>query len=206
MSIYFIQPEELIGTNRYKIGCSHSETINRIISYKKGSRVLYSSIVNKPFKLEKIIKEKFKNNFKLIAGKEFFEGNEILMLKLFKELVDNYSIKKITEPTKSTNKSKQSKTLKTNICKNCSPNIKNNIINMIIEYKLKGFTPYTYLEIFNIYILNNPDKYNNTIIYKLRKYILEMYMYIDWQVNNQPEYVTWKIYSDWTELQYYKKI
>ena len=76
MSIYLIQPEELIGTNRFKIGCSKSDKINRVLSYKKGSRVLYSSIINKPFELEKIIKNEFNNHFELIGGKEFFEGNE----------------------------------------------------------------------------------------------------------------------------------
>ena len=31
---------------------------------------------NEPYKLERKIKDEFKKKFKLVAGKEYFEGNE----------------------------------------------------------------------------------------------------------------------------------
>ena len=39
--IYFIQPKELIDTNRYKIGCSSKNTTERLKSYRKGSRLIF---------------------------------------------------------------------------------------------------------------------------------------------------------------------
>lgn len=85
--IYLIQPAELVGTQRFKIGCSSKNTLDRIKSYRKGTRYLYICECENPFKLEKIIKESFNNKFILIAGREFFEGNEQEMCKLFSEIL-----------------------------------------------------------------------------------------------------------------------
>mgnify|MGYP006090550431 CR=1 FL=1 len=39
--IYLIQPAELVGTNRYKIGCSKKPNLDRVKKgYKKGTRYL----------------------------------------------------------------------------------------------------------------------------------------------------------------------
>jgi hypothetical protein len=35
--IYLIQPEELLLTNRYKIGCSGKSNLSRLLGYKKNS-------------------------------------------------------------------------------------------------------------------------------------------------------------------------
>ena len=40
--VYLIQPEELLQTNRYKIGCSTKNDLSRVCSYKKNSRYLYT--------------------------------------------------------------------------------------------------------------------------------------------------------------------
>jgi hypothetical protein len=90
--IYLIQPAELVGTNRYKIGCTAKNTLERILSYKKGTRILHISNSNDYSKVEKILIEKFTKNFKLIAGREYFEGNEIDIYKLFSEIVYQNSI------------------------------------------------------------------------------------------------------------------
>ena len=75
--IYLIQPTELIGTNRYKIGCSKNTQLDRIKNgYRKGTRYILIMECNKPFVLEKQILKIFNSKFKLIAGKEFFEGDE----------------------------------------------------------------------------------------------------------------------------------
>jgi len=89
--IYFIQPSELIGTFRYKIGCSANNDLVRCkTGYKKGSRYLCIMECYYPFKLENIIKEYFSNNFSLIAGSEYFEGDENTMLMEFVNIVIKY--------------------------------------------------------------------------------------------------------------------
>jgi hypothetical protein len=89
--IYLIQPTELIGTNRYKIGCSKTPDLDRCKNgYKKGSRYLSIMECINPLELEKIIKKTFNNKFKLIAGNEYYEGNEKEILEIFIDLVIKY--------------------------------------------------------------------------------------------------------------------
>jgi len=38
--VYLIQPEELLLTNRYKIGCSNKKGLSRLLSYKKNARYI----------------------------------------------------------------------------------------------------------------------------------------------------------------------
>lgn len=86
--IYFIQPAELVNTNKFKIGCSLTPTLDRCNKgYKKGSRYITIMECYNPLELEKKIKDEFNNNFKLIAGNEFFEGDENIMLDLFLNIV-----------------------------------------------------------------------------------------------------------------------
>ena len=88
--IYLIQPAELVNTNKYKIGCSLTPTLDRCKKgYKKGSRYLSIMECYNPFELEKNIKNEFNKHFKLIAGNEFFEGDEYIMLDLFLDIVKN---------------------------------------------------------------------------------------------------------------------
>ncbi len=86
--VYLIQPAELVGTDRFKIGCSAKNTIERCIEgYRKGSRCIYIIECIDPFSVEKILKTAFNSKFKLIAGKEYFEGDEIAIKSLFKNIV-----------------------------------------------------------------------------------------------------------------------
>lgn len=39
-TIYLIQPGEFIGTNIYKIGCSHNNKLDRFKQYKNSSRYI----------------------------------------------------------------------------------------------------------------------------------------------------------------------
>jgi hypothetical protein len=91
--IYFVQPAELIGTSRYKIGCSTVPNLNRITSgYKlNGTRYITIMECKNPIKLEENIKKTFNTNFKLIAGKEFFEGEEKNMINIFLQTVFEYN-------------------------------------------------------------------------------------------------------------------
>jgi len=87
--VYFIQPVELIGTGRYKIGHSSKTTLERCnTGYKKGSRYINIQECFEPFKLETKLKLEFKNKFTLIGGTEYFAGNEQQMKKLFNDTCD----------------------------------------------------------------------------------------------------------------------
>ena len=71
--IYLIQPTKLIGTNRFKIGCSGNTSLDRCRhGYKKGSRYICIMECVKPFALEKNIIKDFNDKFKLIAGNEYY--------------------------------------------------------------------------------------------------------------------------------------
>ena len=89
--IYLIQPAELVSTNRYKIGCSSSPDLKRCNNgYKKGTRYICIMECNYPFQLESKIKCEFNKIFKLIAGKEFFEGDEKIMIEHFITIVTKH--------------------------------------------------------------------------------------------------------------------
>jgi prophage antirepressor-like protein len=86
--VYLIQPAELVETNRFKVGCSSKNTIDRCVDgYRKGTRTIYIIECIDPFGVEKILKSSFNTRFKLIAGKEYFEGDEVAIKKLFIDIV-----------------------------------------------------------------------------------------------------------------------
>mgnify|MGYP001172134295 CR=1 FL=1 len=88
--IYFVQPAELVGTERYKVGCSSNPSLKRIkTGYKKGTRIINIFKCEAPFEIEKKIKRAFNDKFKLIAGTEYFEGNEQEMSQLFLDIFHN---------------------------------------------------------------------------------------------------------------------
>jgi hypothetical protein len=88
--LYLIQPVELIGTNRYKIGCSSKSNIDRVkYGYKKGTRYLHILECDNAFDIEKILKDVFNEKFTLIAGSEYFKGDENEMLELFYNVYKN---------------------------------------------------------------------------------------------------------------------
>jgi hypothetical protein len=88
--VYLIQPCELIGTERYKVGYSKHHDMRRIIhGYNSGSIVIFVMSCKNPLEIEKEIKKQFKEKFKLISGNEFFEGNINLIKKKFIEIIIN---------------------------------------------------------------------------------------------------------------------
>jgi hypothetical protein len=90
--IYFVQPAELLGTQRYKVGCSSKSHLQRCTSgYRSGTRYLLIMEYAEPFAIEKIIKKLFTSKYKLIAGTEYFEGNEIEMIHDFFNCAMNIS-------------------------------------------------------------------------------------------------------------------
>lgn len=81
--IYLVQPAELVGTQRYKPGFSNSPTLKRFRGYKNGTRYLCIAEAVEAKKLETKILNEFRKKFKLIAGNEYFEGDEIAMIDVF---------------------------------------------------------------------------------------------------------------------------
>ena len=88
--IYLIQPCELIGTNRYKIGCSEKPGLDRLLSYKKGTRFICFYEVSNPFTVETSLKLKFSSRFPIIAGQEYYEGNEIDIKTCFINFISGF--------------------------------------------------------------------------------------------------------------------
>ncbi len=102
--VYFIQPSELVGSNRFKIGCSKSPNLKRCnTGYRNGSRYICIMESPNPMKIEAQIKLVFKTQFKLISGTEFFEGDELLMLESFNKIIIEYKKSENTTITKSMN-------------------------------------------------------------------------------------------------------
>ena len=96
--VYLIQPAELVGTNRFKIGCSAKNTIDRCIDgYRKGTRCIYIVECVNPFGVEKLLKTSFNSKFTLVGGKEYFEGDETTIKILFKEIVFSKSTNNKTQ-------------------------------------------------------------------------------------------------------------
>jgi hypothetical protein len=94
-TIYLIQPAELVGTERYKIGCSAKNDLERCkTGYKKGSRFMDIRECDDPFALEREVKTRFNNKFRLIAGKEYFEGNEADIKNEFNDVVSKFTLLK----------------------------------------------------------------------------------------------------------------
>jgi hypothetical protein len=82
-TLYFIQPAELVGTNRYKIGCSATNDLVRCKSYRVGTRYIMILECKSPFSIESEVKARFNTLFKRVAGKEYFEGDEREMIYIF---------------------------------------------------------------------------------------------------------------------------
>jgi hypothetical protein len=85
--VYLIQPAELVGTNKYKIGCSKSKTLNRINGYNIGTRYISINECKNPLKIEKQIKQVFNGKFELVSGYEYFAGDENEMLTEFLNVI-----------------------------------------------------------------------------------------------------------------------
>jgi hypothetical protein len=86
MSIYLVQPEQLIGTSRYKIGKTENTNLKRLKSY--GKCIIYA-VYTCRFNfntLETKLIRVFKQHFKLIAGNEYFEGDICRMKNIFLQI------------------------------------------------------------------------------------------------------------------------
>jgi hypothetical protein len=99
--IYLLQPVEFIGTNIYKIGQSPHMDLGRIInSYGRGTLYISIHTCKNPHVLENIIKDFFRNKYKLYMRKGYIEGDGKTMFKDFIKLVDEYKDMYIMNPVK----------------------------------------------------------------------------------------------------------
>lgn len=87
--VYLLQPYEFIGTDIYKIGCSCKENdISRCTKgYIVGSIIIYIVKCNDPLDIEREIKIHFSKKFKLVMGREYFEGDETQIKAEFEKIV-----------------------------------------------------------------------------------------------------------------------
>jgi len=95
--VYLVNPKELSNTNRYKVGCSSKKDFSRLTNYKKGT-IWYS--VNEVYNYKEVEKElikDFRQKYKLIAGKEYFEGNIDDMVLTYFQIISKYINKKKIE-------------------------------------------------------------------------------------------------------------
>jgi hypothetical protein len=91
--IYLLKPREFIRTNEniYKIGRTSQNGMKRIKQYPKGSElILFRKCIN-CVKIEGELIKLFKIQYKHmpIYGNEYFEGNEIYMIKDINNIIDN---------------------------------------------------------------------------------------------------------------------
>ena len=76
----------MVGSSKFKVGCSGKSNLERIKSYDKNSRYLCIHECFEPYQLEKQIKTAFNNKFTLVSGQEYFEGDEFEIFKTFNEI------------------------------------------------------------------------------------------------------------------------
>jgi len=100
--VYLIQPAEMFGIGRYKAGMSNSNTLDRCVNgYNKGSRYLCIMECSNPVNVERKIIQEFTQRFKVVSGKEYFEGDGSEMLQLFCKIVleckKNNDVKEIND-------------------------------------------------------------------------------------------------------------
>jgi hypothetical protein len=91
--LYLIQPAELVGTSRYKVGYSKNNDLNKFRKdYKKGSRFLDIYEYDRSPLLVREIRNNFNNKFKLVAGRTYYEGNENDIKKHFNAIINNHAL------------------------------------------------------------------------------------------------------------------
>ena len=99
--VYLIQPCELVGTMRYKIGMSRVSDLSRMKAYKNGTRYICILECDDALVLERKLIKEFNARYKLIGGNEYFEidSSELDMLRVFMDIVMRHKTgeKKTTE-------------------------------------------------------------------------------------------------------------
>ena len=172
--IYLVQPCELVGTNRYKFGCSSKPNLDRVrTGYKKGTRYLYICECINPFGLERELKKLFVDNFSLIAGNEYFQGDEYEIKKIFINEFHNYE-KKYNPIANKDKEYKYPLSMEIDIITN---NIK--LKEFLCIYNIKEFCITNMVNYIGYIILTNNAKISFTNIYN----IIKQYIFVNSEVN-----------------------
>lgn len=91
--VYILKEREFVncGEQVYKIGKTTQQNDRRFSQYPKGSILLFQSICSDCSKIEKVIKDKFKTEFKQRndIGDGYFEGNFNKMIVLLLDIIKN---------------------------------------------------------------------------------------------------------------------
>lgn len=91
-----VQPLEYLGTNTYKIGCSSKNDMLRCKNgYKRGTIYMVIMQSLNPFEVEAEIIATFNRDFTLVAGNEYFAGDEIEMRNKLCNIVLNFDHSKV---------------------------------------------------------------------------------------------------------------
>lgn len=185
-TIYFIQPVELIGTNRYKIGRSKQSDLKRCkTGYRKGTRFIRIAECTNSDILEKNIKEHFNKKYKLVAGYEYFEGNEYDMITDFNNIVNEYFMKYEIKPNEIC------KIKPDEICKikKVEDDCEDIYLKYIEENTEKSTRHISAKDLYNDFKIWYTKTYNNNILPDNRKFVAEIKKYIEYKssvkINNK---------------------
>jgi len=92
--VYFIQPSELDGTNKYKIGVSNNFE-NFYNRYGIGSTWISINEVSDSTIVKKMLRKIFNDKFVRVQGYKYFMGNCNEMLKEYNTIVMPYVLEKL---------------------------------------------------------------------------------------------------------------
>ena len=93
--VYFIQPVEFLGTNKYKIGMSQKQHFLRVYrGYGVGTKWISINEIRDPYVVEKIMKKTFNDKFERFQGNEYFLGNYEEMLVEYNTIVMPFVLEK----------------------------------------------------------------------------------------------------------------
>lgn len=89
--VYLIQPAELKGTDRYKVGCSHNDGVSRITTGYNLTTVTFLVVnVDDPFEVERRLVHEFTQRFHQLPGsREYFAGNILHMMACFRAITSD---------------------------------------------------------------------------------------------------------------------
>lgn len=157
--IYLLQDKQYYGSNVFKIGMTRRKNLTRFNEYEKGSQLLLQKCCEDCVAMEKIIIGIFKNMFKLVRGREWFEGDYKYMMSIIETVIQNEKTKKIKSNNKKCKKNFLYKKLK--ILKKTNNIIKSNTQTTIIKKSNNEIHEEIKLEETTINLINNLD--NDTL-------------------------------------------
>jgi hypothetical protein len=180
--LYLIQTAEDLYTNIYKIGRTEQLPEERFKGYKKESYPLRISLVDDSKLRETELKDLFNIKFKLVRGREYFEGNIENMIYEFnkfcnqKEIINNTLQKSDIMKTNEINQLCRGVTFKDELLNIANKNdLSSNFINLINNQLLsKDLQDILYINEFDTDYFDKNDIFKTTIKDILLNKILDL--------------------------------